>query len=118
MKKKKKVNLVQYIEQLSDEYVLKGGKRSRQDRVAIMKGFAEHVEASGTREIGQVGASHVIRYWKSHRGLKEATLQNHWYALCDLWKLSKKSGKPPQPWPQSALEKPSTGGMGASPHGD
>ncbi len=106
----KNMNLVQQVEQLTDEYVRKGGKRSRNDRRALMIAFASHAAASGAHGMGQVGATHVIRYWKAHRGLKDATLRNHWYALCDLWELANKPGHPPKPRP--------AGVMGASPHGD
>ena len=110
MKQKRYINLVQEIETLTGEYVRKGGKRSRHDRKALMLAFAGHAEASGARAMGQVGGMHVIRYWKAHRGLKDATLRNHWYALCDLWELANTPGHPPKPRP--------AGWMGASPHGD
>lgn len=126
MKQKKNMNLVQQIEILTGEYVRKGGKRSRLDRRALMIAFAGHAQASGAREIGQVGSTHVIRYWKAHRGLKDATLRNHWYALCDFWELAEKPGQPPLPkWNEhpkkqiSLKEKLFGRGMGAiRPHGD
>lgn len=104
-------SLLQEVEELTNKYVNKGGKQSRKDRRALMLGFAGHAQASGANNLGQVGARHVIRYWKAHRSLKDSTQRNHWYALCDLWELAKKPEKPPKP---RCLE----GGMGASPHGD
>jgi hypothetical protein len=101
--------LVTQVQVKTDEYVRKGGKRSRKDRRAVMLAFAAHAAGLGARQMGQVGATHVVRYWKAHRGLKDATLANHWYALCELWELFDKPSKPPKPW------KKEHEGMGATP---
>lgn len=92
------MNLVNTVRELTHDYVRKGGKANRKQQRDRMLAFARHAQALGACEMGQVGARHVIRYWKDHRALSDATLLNHWYALCVLWKLSGKDGEPPKPW--------------------
>jgi len=98
------MSLVQQVERLTDNYVRKGGKDNRKQQRARILAFAAHAEASGAREMGQVGATHVVRYWKAHRDLSDATLYSHWLALVELWKLSGKVGSPPAPRKKQATE--------------
>lgn len=91
------MSLVLQVERLTDNYVRKGGKDNRKQQRDRMLAFAAHAEASGAQEMGQVGATHVVRYWKAHRDLADTTLYSHWRALVLLWKLSGKTGDPPVP---------------------
>lgn len=92
-----KNELVTQVEQLTHAYVRKGGKDNRKQQRARMLAFAAHAAGSGASEMGQVGASHVIRYWKAHRGLSDATIYSHWLSLRELWRLSGKTEEPPKP---------------------
>lgn len=96
------MSLVQQVELMTNDYVRKGGKDNRRQQRSTMMAFAAHAEASGARRMAQVGHSHVIRYWKAHRGLSEATKYSHWRALCILWKLAKKPGGPPRAWSKNS----------------
>lgn len=78
-------------------YAAKGNKANRSQQLARIEAFAQHTHSLGARHLGQVGASHVIRYWKANRGLSDGTLYNHWLALCQLWQMSGKPDKPPEP---------------------
>lgn len=91
------MSLLKDVERLTENYVRKGGKDNRRQQRSRMLAFAVHASTLGAREMGQVGAIHVIRYWKAHRGLSDATLYNHWLAICELWRLCGKAGEPPQP---------------------
>lgn len=100
------MSLVQQVEQLTESYVRKGGKDNRKQQRSRMLAFAAHAEAAGAREMGQVGATHVVKYWKAHRDLADSTLYSHWRALAELWKLSGKTGEPPLPWKKKPLSPP------------
>lgn len=107
------MSLVNVVEKLSNEYSRKGGKDNRRQQRARMIAFASHAQALGAREMGQVGGTHVVRYWKAHRGLSDATLYSHWLAIRELWNLAGKAGEPPKP------RKKAEGGMGGvAPHGE
>jgi len=59
--------------------------------------------------LGEVGARHVILYWRATRDLSDATRYNHWLALRILWWLAGKAQEPPAPRalqvvPEAALE--------------
>lgn len=101
------MSLVKDVELKTHEYARKGGKDNRRQQRARMIAFAAHAQALGAREMGQVGATHVIRYWKSNRDLSDTTLYNHWLAVCELWKLSGKSDQPPRPRKKLKQQKPS-----------
>lgn len=103
------MNLVNTVRELTHDYVRKGGKTNRKQQRDRMLAFARHAQALGASEMGQVGARHVISYWKAHRGFKDVTLAAHWYALSVLWKLAKKAGEPPKPWKEAQR------GMGGTP---
>lgn len=62
-----------------------------------MLAFAAFARAEGVNSLGQAGKAHVIRYWKLHRHLSDATLYNHWRAISILWQLAEKKGEPPRP---------------------
>lgn len=119
------MSLVKQVERLTDNYVRKGGKDNRKQQRARMLAFAALASTMGAREMGQVGATHVVRYWKAHRALSDATLYSHWLAIRELWAIFGKSGEPPRPRKkeplkaQISLKEKLFGGMGAnSPHGD
>jgi hypothetical protein len=48
--------------------------------------------------LGQLGSNQVIRFWKAHRHLADKTANDYWLALCTVWKLTGKAGKPPRRW--------------------
>lgn len=95
--------LVQQVAMMVHGYVRKGGKDNRKQQAARMLAFACFCEKEGVKDIGQVGARHVVRYWKANRHLASATLYNHYRALCHLWVLSDKLGQPPAPLPENQL---------------
>ena len=114
------MKLQQQVQELTRAYVRKGGKDNRRQQTARMLAFAAHCEALGAREMGQVGATHVIRYWKASTGLSDATRYSHWLAIRELWGLAGKPGEPPRPF--KAGEQPAGGarpeeGGGAQPTG-
>lgn len=88
---------VDQVQMLVRGYVRKGGKANRRQQAARMIAFAYFCEAVGVREKGQVGARHVIQYWRQCRHLSVPTLYNHYRALCILWGLADLSGVPPKP---------------------
>ena len=92
------MKLQQQVQTLARAYVRKGGKDNRRQQAARMLAFAAHCEALGAREIGQVGATHVIRYWKALEGLADTTRYSHWLAIRELWKLAGKPSDPPRPF--------------------
>lgn len=120
------MSLIKQVENKTHEYVRKGGKDNRKQQRARMLAFAAFASTIGAREMGQVGATHVIRYWKAHRELSDATLYSHWLAIRELWVIFGKSGEPPRPRKKapskvqiSLKDKLFGRGMGAnSPHGD
>lgn len=89
--------LVDQVRTLAHGYRSKGGKRNRVQQTARMTAFAAFCEAQGCSEMGQVGARHVMNYWRAHRHLAPSTLYNHHLALQTLWRLSGKNGLPPSP---------------------
>lgn len=91
------MSLVKKVEELTNEYVRKGGKENRKQQRSRMLAFAAHASTLGAREMGQVGATHVVRYWKANRDLSDATLYSHWLAIKELWRLSGKPLAPPHP---------------------
>lgn len=92
------MRLVQQVQELTRTYVRKGGKDNRRQQAARMLAFAAHCEALGAREMGQVGAIHVIRYWKASTDLSDATRYSHWLAIRKLWFLAGKPAEPPRPF--------------------
>lgn len=78
-------------------WAAKGGKTNRRQQRRRIEAFAAYAASQGAQEVGQVGARHVIRYWKARRDLADTTLYSHWRALCVLWSLSGKDGMPPKP---------------------
>lgn len=91
------MNIVQEVRKVSHHYAAKGGSDNRRQQVARMISFVEFARNEGANSLGQVGKNHVVKYWKSHRNLSDATLYNHWRALAILWKLTDKAGEPPKP---------------------
>ena len=91
------MRIVQEIERLTHSYVRHGGKTNRRQQRSRMIAFAEFCATEGARALAEVGARHVIRYWRTTRHLSDATRYNHWCALCALWELADKLGKPPRP---------------------
>lgn len=91
------MKILQEVEILSRGYVRKGGKDNRRQQRARMFAFAESCAGEGAHSLAQVGAAHVIRYWRANRHLSDATRYNHWLALCVLWALCGKPADPPKP---------------------
>lgn len=89
--------LVEQVKTLGRGYIRKGGKDNRRQQAARMAAFAAFCEAQGCREIGQVGARHVVRYWIAHRHLAPSTRYAHYLSLKTLWQLAGKPGVPPVP---------------------
>lgn len=97
------MELLHQVEKLSRAYVRKGGKDNRRQQRARMMAFAKHAAGLGAREIGQVGARHVISYWKASEGLSDATRYSHWLAIRELWRSANKVEEPPRPRIKAAL---------------
>lgn len=120
------MSLIKQVERKTDDYVRKGGKDNRKQQRSRMLAFAALASTMGAREMGQVGATHVVRYWKAHRALSDSTLYSHWLAIRELWVIFGKPGEPPRPRKKEPLvaktslkDKLFGRGMGAnSPHGD
>lgn len=94
------MKLTSQVEALASPFVRKGNKGHRIRQRAQMLAFAAHAEGLGATEIGQVGATHVVKYWKACRGKKAlsfATQMDHWRAIRELWILANKPGEPPRP---------------------
>ncbi len=89
--------LVLEVAKLSQGYIRRGGKRNRRQQQHRMLTFADYAAANGAKTIAEIGGKQVINYWKAHEHLAEKTLYNHWCAICALWDLSGKAGKPPKP---------------------
>lgn len=97
------MELLHQVEKLSRAYVRKGGKDNRRQQRARMLAFAKHAARLGAREMGQVGARHVISYWKASEGLSDATRYAHWLAIRELWRAANKVEEPPRPRIKDAL---------------
>ena len=91
------MKLLQEVENLSRGYVRKGGKDNRRQQRARMLALADFCVKEGANSLAQIGAGHVIRYWRTTRHLSDATRYNHWRAFCVLWVLCGKSAEPPKP---------------------
>lgn len=89
--------LVEQVQTLARGYVRKGGKMNRKQQAARMVAFASHCEGLGAVEMGQVGANHVLSYYRATTSLSASTRYNHYRALVALWKLAGKAGLPPEP---------------------
>lgn len=89
--------LIHEVAKLTQGYIRRGGKRNRRQQQHRMLTFADFASVNGARTLAEVGGRQVIQYWKAHEHLTEKTLYNHWRALCVLWELSDKPGKPPRP---------------------
>lgn len=89
--------LVEQVEALARGYVRKGGKTNRKQQAARMMAFATHCEGLGAAEMEQVGANHVISYYRATAALSASTRYNHYRSLVALWKLAGKNGLPPEP---------------------
>ena len=92
------MKLLEEVENLSRGYVRKGGKDNRRQQRARMVAFAAFCAGEGAHSLAQVGAAHVIRYWRVNRHLSDATRYNHWCALSVLWSLCGKPTDPPKPY--------------------
>nr|AFN66378.1 hypothetical protein pM02_c6_31 [uncultured bacterium] len=91
------MKLLKEIEALAHGYSRKGGKDNRRQQRARMLAFGEHCAAMGADSLGQLGARHVISYWRSNRDLGDRTLYAHWLAVRQLWQLAGKGCEPPRP---------------------
>lgn len=100
MTKKRTQGLVSLVKSMTSGYVCKGGKDNRIQQRGRMLAFARYAEEKGAKHIDQVGASHVIGYWKhclTENDFSNKTLIDHWYAIRKLWDLAGKPGRPPKP---------------------
>lgn len=84
---------------ITHKWRLRGGKTARGRDQKKMLAFARAAGADGARSLGQVGAAHVIRYWRfcRERGMSDAVMMQHFYALRHLWALAGEPGEPPRP---------------------
>ena len=89
--------LVDQVQKLTRGYVRKGGKTNRKQQAARMMAFASHAEALGAHEMGQVGANHVLSYYRAIRRFSESTRYSHYRAIATLWMLAGKFGNLPIP---------------------
>lgn len=96
--------LVKKIELLTHDYASKGSKKARNQQRARMLAFGTHCYMLGARTLDEVGARHVIRYWKANRTLSDATLKEHYRAISKLWQLAGKTDTPPAPRLKSTTE--------------
>lgn len=92
-----KNDLIQEVRMLARHYVLKGGKRNRQQQEKRMIAFARFCrDEMRAPNLDAVGKRHVIAYYKANIHLSDATRQSHYYALKTLFDLA---GKAPPPAP-------------------
>lgn len=93
------------IRQLTTGYVRRGGKRNRRQQLHRMHAFGVFCEQLGARSLAQVGARHVIGYWKCSgiQQLSDRTRESHYYAIATLWRLAGKIGTPPRPYPKNRV---------------
>lgn len=98
------MKLIHQVEALTRPYAAKGGKDNRRQQRARMMAFATHCAAHGAAEMGQVGARHVVSYWKASIALSGPTRYSHWLAIRELWRLSGKVGDPPRPHKPEELQ--------------
>lgn len=89
------------IRGLTSAYMRQGGKTNRRQQLRRMLAFGDFCEQEGVRSLAQVGARHVVRYWKSEPVLQlsDRTREGHYYAVAALWRIAGKPGKPPKPFP-------------------
>ena len=84
---------------LSRRYVSKGSKENRRRQLRRILLFVEWLETQEPgRDLAQLGKRHIINFWQAHRHLTDKTRYEYWLALCVLWKLMEKPGKPPRPF--------------------
>lgn len=84
---------------LASGWVRKGGKQYRRRQARRMAAFLDYVQKRPdlrVEDLRQLGARHVIAWWKANRELSPSTLQGHWQALAKLWFWLGK-GTPPRP---------------------
>jgi hypothetical protein len=102
------MNLRSQVKQITDRWVASGGNKSHRKRQRVhMDKFAAHAEASGAREVGQVGGRTVISFWKALRAGKRHSLKtqmDYWGSINELWQLWGKVGEPPRPRPLATGE--------------
>ncbi len=79
-------------------YLRTGAKENRQRQHKCMSEFVGHCERLGARSLGQIGGSHVVKFWKANRHLEDRTLEKYWYAILTLWDVTGLPGEPPKFW--------------------
>jgi DNA-binding transcriptional regulator YdaS (Cro superfamily) len=90
--------LASQVRSLAHAYVRGGSKTNRRLQVGRMLKFVAFVEdAERLHNLHEIGHRHIINFWKGHRDLAPKTAHDYWLALCALWRLAGKSGKPPRP---------------------
>lgn len=85
-------------------YARKGGKQNRRQQIGraceVCDWCQQHHQV---RDLHQLGAAHIISFWKHHRSWKDSTRYGYWLALKVLWPLIGKASHPPKP---TKLDKP------------
>jgi integrase len=90
--------LANQVRSLAHAYVRGGSKTNRRLQVGRMLKFVAFVEdAERLHNLHELGQRHVTNFWKGHRDLAPKTAHDYWLALCALWRLAGKPGKPPKP---------------------
>lgn len=94
------MSLLHQVEQATHGWAAKGHKANRARQRRMMYRFANHAEAAGVRDKGQLGGRVVVGFWKTLRagkGLSYATQMDYWRALRELWALLGITGDVPEP---------------------
>jgi hypothetical protein len=90
--------LANQVRSLAHAYVRGGSKTNRRLQVGRMLKFVAFVEETERlHNLHEFGHRHVINFWKNNRDLAPKTAHDYWLALCALWRLAGKPGKPPRP---------------------
>ncbi len=86
------------LRKLAHSYVRRGAKANRRQQLGRMIKFLEFVEENEhPHNLYEIGARHVLNFWKANRSMAPKTAYGYWLALCELWQLAQKSGIPPKP---------------------
>lgn len=73
-------------------YARKGGKRSRRRQVERIELFVEWCH----RPAEQIGRRQVHEFFEAQK-FAPTTARDYFYAICQLWVLLDRAGKPPRP---------------------
>lgn len=91
--------LVNQLQKLAHNYVRRGGKANRRQQLGRMIKFLQFIEVTERpNNLHEVGARHVVSFWKANRTMAAKTAHGYWLALCEMWRLAQKKGTPPKPF--------------------